>query len=50
MHEGIFEYWCPADANEVVCKIKVQGKGVPVHCHEGASGTGTAALTVQLLS
>ena len=46
MHEGIFEYWCPADANEIVCIGKGQGKGVPLYCHEGVSDTGTAALVV----
>jgi hypothetical protein len=46
MHEGIFDYRCPADPNEVVCKSEGRGKGVPVHYHEGASGTGTATLFV----
>ena len=43
---GFFENRCPAVANEVVCKGKVQGKGVPVHCHGGTSGTDTAAHVV----
>jgi hypothetical protein len=46
MHEEIFEYRCPVDVNEIVCKSKGQGKGVPVHGHEGVSGTGRAALVV----